>query len=169
MLSKLFAGLIIFLLSLNISAQEYNSASLKSAIKQFKADPRGPYLRIRWFCEDGTMREPKDPCPDEIGGVQHASYKELTNKIAEKNHLFLGEILAGADKNRFWDVENDHSRLKQYQLGKYLASVDNGWVLQKAQYYRGAVQSEDEQAWGIDFYTESQDLERAAENLTARY
>ena len=154
MLSKLFAGLIIFLLSLNISAQEYNSASLKSAIKQFKADPRGPYLRIRWFCEDGTMREPKDPCPDEIGGVQHASYKELTNKIAEKNHLFFGEILAGADKNRFWDTENDHSRLKQYQLGKYLASVDNGWVLQKAQYYRGAVQSEDEQAWGIDFYKE---------------
>ena len=28
----------------------------------------------------------------------------------------------------------------------------DGWILQKGQYYRGAVQAEDEEAWGVDFY-----------------
>ena len=52
----------------------------------------------------------------------------------------------------FWDVENNHSRLKQYQLDKYLRSVDDGWINRKGQFYRGSVQSEDEEAWGISFY-----------------
>ncbi|MEH6406776.1 MAG: PEP/pyruvate-binding domain-containing protein [Leeuwenhoekiella sp.] len=152
LLSKRFAGFFLVILSLNLSAQQYSNSSLQSTIKQFKADPRGPYQRIRWFCEDGSMREPRDPCPDGIDGVQHASYKDITNEIAAKNHLYFGEILASANKDNFWDAANNQSRLKQYQLGKYLASVDDGWILRKAQYYRGAFQSEDEAAWGIDFY-----------------
>ncbi|MGB5944134.1 MAG: phosphoenolpyruvate synthase, partial [Leeuwenhoekiella sp.] len=134
------------------SGQEYSNEQIEQIVEQFKDDARGPFLRIRWFCDDGTMREPKDPCPDKIGGIQHASYKDQTVKLQERNHLFFGEILAAAENKPFWDSANNHSRLKQYQLNKYLASVDNGWVLEKAQYYRGAIQSEDEEAWGIDFY-----------------
>lgn len=148
-----FLGFLFFLVPLFLSGQEFTNSQIKNSIQEFKEDPRGPYLRIRWFCDDGTMREPKDPCPDEIGGIQHASYKTLTKDLASKNYLFFGEILADAEVDDFWDTANQHSRLKQYQLGKYLASVDDGWVLRKAQYYRGAVQSEDEEAWGIDFYT----------------
>ena len=144
--------LLILISGIQTQAQEYSAASLKKTITDFKNDARGPYLRIRWFCEDGTMREPKDPCPEGVDGVQHASYKEITKNIADRNQLYFAEILAAADAKKFWDVEHTHSRLKQYQLGKYLQSVDDGWILQKAQYYRGAIQSEDEEAWGIDFY-----------------
>ena len=37
-------------------------------------------------------------------------------------------------------------------MNRYLFSVDDGWVLRRAQYYRGAFQSEDEEAWGKDFF-----------------
>ncbi|MGO4911136.1 PEP/pyruvate-binding domain-containing protein [Leeuwenhoekiella sp. W20_SRS_FM14] len=147
-----FALVLSLLTAITTSAQEYSTASIEKTINEFKNDARGPYLRIRWFCEDGTMREPKDPCPDGVDGVQHASYKEITKNLAERNQLYFAEILAAADPKKFWDASNNHSRLKQYQLGKYLQSVDDGWILQRAQYYRGAIQSEDEEAWGIDFY-----------------
>ena len=28
-----------------------------------------------------------------------------------------------------------------------------GWIMRKGQFYRGAIQSEDEEAWGVDFYS----------------
>ena len=36
-------------------------------------------------------------------------------------------------------------------LEKYLFAADDGWILRKARYYRGAYQIEDEEAWGVDF------------------
>lgn len=102
---------------------------------------------------DGSLRQPKDPCPDNIGpGNQHARYKDDVEKLAKSNHIYLGQILTNTTNEAFLDVDNDNSRLKQYQIDKYLRAVDNGWVNQKSQFYRGAIQSEDEEAWGIDFY-----------------
>ena len=143
---------LLLFTGLQTTAQEYSTATIKNTIQEFKNDARGPYLRIRWFCEDGSMREPKDPCPEGVDGVQHASYKEITKNIADKNQLYFAEILAAANPKNFWDAANNNSRIKQYQINKYLQSVDDGWILQRAQYYRGAIQSEDEEAWGIDFY-----------------
>ncbi len=126
---------------------------LKTQISNLKKDPRGPYKRIRWFCKDGSVREPRDPCPDSIGGgIQHASYKDEIVTIGDKHHIFFGDILAFTDKTDFWDANHQQSRLKQYQLSKYLASVDDGWITRRSRYYRGAIQSEDEEAWGIEFY-----------------
>ncbi|UOB17909.1 PEP/pyruvate-binding domain-containing protein [Abyssalbus ytuae] len=155
MLKYIYPFITIFFLfnSSWLHSQQFSSEQIKKQIELYKQDPRGPYNRIRWFCKDGTIREPKDPCPDSIGGgVQHASYKTDVIKLGERNHIYLGEILTPTDKSEFWDEKNNHSRIKQYQLNQYLASIDDGWVLQKAQYYRGAVQSEDEQAWGLEFY-----------------
>lgn len=143
-----------FIIPFSVISQSYSDGEIKNIIAQFKEDPRGPYYRIKWFCKDGTIRDAKDPCPDDIGGgIQHASYKDKTIALANKNHLFFGDILAGQDFNVFLDKKNHFNRLKQYQLAKYLSSVDNGWILRKAQYYRGAVQIEDEQAWGKRFFT----------------
>ncbi len=146
-------SLLVFFISYTTISQELSPKEIKALIESYKNDVRGPYYRIKWFCKDGTIREPKDPCPDDIGGgIQHASFKESTLKLRNTNHLFFGDILADTDFDSFLDKKNDFSRLKQYQLGKYLASVDDGWVLRKGQYYRGAIQSEDEQAWGKDFF-----------------
>ncbi|SNR30425.1 Pyruvate phosphate dikinase, PEP/pyruvate binding domain [Maribacter sedimenticola] len=126
---------------------------INEMVARFKNDVRGPYKDIRWFCTDGSVRQPKDPCPERIGpGQQHARYKDEVVSLAQSNHIFLGQILAYTTNEELWDVTHNHSRLKQYQLDKYLRLVDNGWINQKGQYYRGALQVEDEEARGISFY-----------------
>lgn len=126
---------------------------LAGQVALYKSDLRGPYKDIRWFCTDGSIRAPKDPCPDNIGpGVQHARYKDEVIALGKEHHIYLGQILAYTDVDVFWDTDVNHSRLKQYQLDKYLRSVDDGWILRKGQFYRGAIQVEDEEAWGIAFY-----------------
>lgn len=143
----------LFTLLYQGNAQKVESGDVMVLVQNLKRDIRGPYKDIRWFCTDGSIRAPKDPCPNEIGpGVQHARYKDEVVALGESNHIYLGQILAYTNKEPFWDTDNDHSRLKQYQLDKYLRSVDNGWINQKGQYYRGAVQAEDEEAWGVEFY-----------------
>ncbi|RMA64756.1 PEP/pyruvate-binding domain-containing protein [Ulvibacter antarcticus] len=144
---------LIFIFFFGISfSQELPISTIKEKIQLFKDNPRGPYKGINWFCEDGTVREARDPCPGKLEGVQHASYRDDTKDLAKKHHLFFGEILASTDRTAFWDEENNHSRLKQYQINKYLESVDDGWIQRKSQFYRGALQIEDEQAWGVEFY-----------------
>ncbi|WP_194767383.1 PEP/pyruvate-binding domain-containing protein [Tamlana sp. I1] len=125
---------------------------IKSQIEAYKQDVRGPYHRIKWYCDDGTIREPKDPCPNSIGGIQHASLKTEVEQLGKDHHIYFSNILAQNENEAFWDRECNHSRLKQYQLVKYLQSIDNGWIYRRGQFYRGAMQSEDEQNWGIKFY-----------------
>nr|NIN09784.1 hypothetical protein [Gemmatimonadales bacterium]NIN49437.1 hypothetical protein [Gemmatimonadales bacterium]NIP06901.1 hypothetical protein [Gemmatimonadales bacterium] len=50
---------------------------VKAAIAAMKRDPRGPYLRIRWFCADGTVQPPAGtPCEERGGGVQYAEFND---------------------------------------------------------------------------------------------
>ncbi len=141
----LFSFLLVFC---GLSAQ---TIDLPGLIQKYKEDVRGPYRDIRWFCPNGTTRAARDPCPD-AEGVQHARYKDEVVQLGKTRHLFWGQILASTDKDDFWDAEKEHSRLKQYQLEQYLRAVDDGWVLEKARYYRGAMQVEDEEEWGRDFF-----------------
>lgn len=151
-MKHLFICVALLQINTLCNGQEYTNARIESIIKNLRLDPRGPYKDIKWFCDDGTVREAKDPCPDEIGGVQHARYKDLILDIADKNHLFLGQILTGSDAVKFFDEENRFSRYKQYILEQYLINSDNGWILEKGQYYRGAKQIEDEKEWGLTFF-----------------
>ncbi|MCB0557801.1 MAG: phosphoenolpyruvate synthase [Lewinellaceae bacterium] len=132
-------------------AQKVDNERLKNVVKTYKADQRGPYKDIRWFCKDGTVVPPKERCP-QPGGVQRARYKDEAIALGKEYHLYLGQILSTTPREDFWDADNYNSRLKQYQLGKYLQGVDNGWILRKAQYYRGAFQVEDEENWGNEFF-----------------
>ncbi|NNF35693.1 MAG: phosphoenolpyruvate synthase [Saprospiraceae bacterium] len=127
-------------------------SEIQSLINLFKSDVRGPYKDIRWFCPDGSVIPPKEKCKDP-GGYQKARHKDEVVRLAEKHHLYFGQILKGTENKDFYDIENDHSRLKQYILGQYLQSIDDGWINRKGRYYRGAVQAEDEEDWGRSFLT----------------
>lgn len=119
-------------------------------IQTFRNDPRGPYQAIRWFCPDGTVLPPDQRCPMP-GGIQHALHKESVQKLAKKQKIYLGQILAGTEFPVFWDEANQYDRAKQYLIERYLVATDDGWILQKARYYRGAFQIEDEEDWGRRF------------------
>ncbi|MCB2208848.1 MAG: phosphoenolpyruvate synthase [Bacteroidetes bacterium] len=145
------ALLIICLLApAMIMAQKVDNNQVKSMIGQYKNDAKGPYKDIRWFCKDGTTRPPQERCPEP--GVQRARYKDEVVALAKSNQVHLGQILATTEFLAFWDELNYQSRLKQYQLQNYLFRSDDGWILRKAQYYRGAFQAEDEEAWGQEFF-----------------
>lgn len=150
---SLLLAFLAFTLPVNISfAQVDNPEAIRSLITRYKSDVRGPYKDIKWFCKDGTIREARDPCPGIKAGFQRARYKDEVIALAEREHIFLGQILATTPKDEMWDHANANSRLKQYQLERYLRNVDNGWINQKGQYYRGAMQDEDETKWGLEFY-----------------
>ena len=127
-------------------------SALRKDIQAFKSDPRGPYQAVRWFCPDGSVIPPQDRC-SEPGGIQHALPKSRVKEIAETHHLHLGQILAGTEFEDFFDRDSRNARMKQYQMEKFLQASDDGWILRRARYYRGAVQAEDEDAWGKQFLT----------------
>lgn len=141
--------LIIFAGSANCWAQVTDS-EITQLIAAFKKDPRGPYQAIRWFCADGRVLPANERC-GQPGSIQHALHKDIVQKIGRENHVFLGQILAGTALGDFFDEANQNSRLKQYQIERFLHSIDNGWILRRARFYRGAIQAEDEEAWGIRF------------------
>jgi hypothetical protein len=155
-MKQLFATTVfsILVLGLMTAQKPVDNAAIQALIEKYKTDARGPYRDIRWFCPDGTYGVPRteNPCADMKKAVQRARYKDEVAALGKSNHVFLGQILSKTPNEDFWDAANFNSRLKQYQLEKYLRAVDDGWVLRKAQFYRGAYQVEDEEAWGIDFF-----------------
>ena len=133
-----------------IYSQPIENSEIKSKIEAFKKDAKGPYQQIMWFCPDGSRVIPRQRCPEK-GGVQRATYKTWVEQLAKGNHIFLGQILAATDFSEFLDKENRYSRVKQYQIENYIEGIDNGWIQQKAKFYRGAFQDEDENTWGERF------------------
>jgi len=144
-------AIVSFLICLTQSTLRSQNIITTSYLQDLKEDRRGPYKDIKWFCEDGSIREARDPCPEPMEGVQHARFKDKVQKLAEDHHIFLDQILVGTSFEKFWDRQNQNSRLKQYQLTNFLYEADNGWILQQAKNYRGAKQIEDEQEWGQEF------------------
>ena len=144
--------LLLFILLFTLSAQDINCQKLDQVfLQELKEDRRGPYAGIKWFCEDGSMREARDPCPEPMKGWQHAIYKYSVERISEQQHIFLDQILTGTEKDDFWDMTHQNSRLKQYQITNFLFDADDGWILRQAKNYRGAKQIEDEKDWGQEF------------------
>ncbi len=119
-------------------------------IQDFKEDLRGPYKDIRWFCPDGSTLPPGQNC-SQPGGIQRARYKDWVLDLGQKDHIYLGQILAGTDNQDFLDDKNSFSRVKQYILEQFLYLADDGWIQRKSRFYRGAMQDEDESAWGNVF------------------
>ncbi len=143
---------ILFLSTTTVGlAQKKDNATIAKMVASYKTEVRGPYRDIRWFCKDGTTLPPQERCAEK-GGVQRARYRDEVIALGNSNHIFLGQILSTTANNDFWDEKHNHSRLKQFQMQQFLKAADDGWVLRKAQFYRGAFQAEDEEAWGIKFY-----------------
>ncbi len=132
--------------SSQLSAREIEEAA--ELVQAMKRDPRGPYLRLRWFCKDGTIQPPAGtPCRERGGGVQHAQFSPGAERLAELG-FHVGVLLTPLDFDQFFDQRSDHRLLRQLVIERYLQQVDDGWVLRRARYYRGARQIEDEERQG---------------------
>ena len=144
-------------------AQHLSDKNIQALIKEYRVNDRGPFKDIRWFCPNDSIQMPREPCAQK-GGHQRARHKEAIVKLADNQHIYLGQILATTPIDDFWDANNYNSRLKQYQLEKFLKQNDNGWILERGQFYRGAFQVEDERAWGKEFLLTQLKSARTIEN-----
>lgn len=136
-----------------VLGQPKDNEAIKKMIAAYKLDMRGPYKDIRWYCADGSYAEPKVGCAQQNKkNLQRARYKDDVEALGRTNHVYLGQILAKTGNSEFWDAGYRQSRLKQYQIERFLMNADDGWVNRRGQYYRGATQAEDEEAWGIAFF-----------------
>ena len=72
---------------------------IKGLISKYKNDVRGPYKMLNWYCNDGRVNPAKEPCGDEVGGAQRATYKDEVIALGKSSHVYLGQILATTDFN----------------------------------------------------------------------
>lgn len=120
----------------------------RSIVQSMRENPRGPYLRLRWFCNDGTVQPPAAlACAERGGGRQHGEYSPERARLAELGWS-VGTVFTALSWDELWDADRRHQRLRELSLERYLTDIDDGWVLRLAQDYRGRVQIEDEEAYG---------------------
>jgi len=115
-------------------------------IEEMKTSPKGPFFRIRWFCNDGSILPPKPyACKDHGGGVQHGEWTDRVKQLRAGGY-YIGNVLAALDINQVTGAPGYSDLYNQILIEKFLIAADDGWIFHKARYYRGAVQSENETA-----------------------
>ena len=126
------------------AGEDPERARLRAWVEQMKESPRGPFSRIRWFCADGTVLEPRPfACKDLGGGVQHGELNERARTLRERGYR-VANVLAGLDAKALLAEPQHRDALAQMLIEQFLISIDDGWILRQARFYRGAMQEEDE-------------------------
>ena len=148
---KSFTPLLIgLLLTLPVSSfadeTSVNTAEYQTWVKEMKAAERGPFSRIRWFCNDGAVLPPQSyACKDHGGGYQHGEWNKKTLEMRKQGYL-VANLLAGMDAGQFIEEPDFGNAFAQILIERFLVGVDDGWILRRALFYRGAIQEEDERA-----------------------
>jgi len=113
-------------------------------IEAMKSAERGPFRRIRWFCEDGQVLPPKPyACEEFGGGSQHGEWSDRTKKLREAGY-FIANFYADLDLEAFVRDRAATDEFAQMLLEQFLFRFDDRWIMRRAQYYRGAYQAEGE-------------------------
>ena len=144
------------LLSAGMSVAETGSANpeYRSWIEAMKEADRGPFARIRWFCRDGSILPPKPrDCSAHGGGHQHGELNARARQLRSKGY-WIANLLAGTDAAAFAASGDFTDRWAQLLIERFLIAADNGWILRRALFYRGAIQEEDEREAARDLLLE---------------
>ena len=146
--------LLVFLVTIPVYATTDTKKSISSTdqkkfrteIQTMKGSERGPFIKVQWFCKDGSILPPKAyACVDHGGGIQHGLWNATTLALHQAGFP-VGTVLAELDPKRFIGPNADLADLKLRLLERFLIAADDGWIFRGARYYRGALQAEDEEA-----------------------
>ncbi|WP_439135375.1 PEP/pyruvate-binding domain-containing protein [Pseudomaricurvus sp.] len=125
-------------------------ATYQQWIKEMKEASRGPFERIRWFCNDGTVLPPKSyACASHGGGRQHGEWNQRTLTLREHGYK-IATFLADMEPETTVNQPDFADTYGQLLVEKYLIAADDGWILRRALFYRGAIQEEGERAGAKD-------------------
>jgi len=121
-----------------------DDVTLRSWVQKMKKSSRGPFKHLRWFCSDGTVLPPREyACRDHGGGVQHGEWTDQV-KLMRGNGYYIANVYADIQPETFMEDPRHLEIVKQMILEQFLIDADDGWILRRARYYRGALQSENE-------------------------
>ena len=141
---KIILLVILLLPSLSMA----NTDQYRSWVQEMREQPRGPFMRIRWFCNDGTVLPPKAyACSERGGGFQHGEWSERTLELRDQGYL-VATLLAGVQPQQWLSQPDFENAYGQMLIERFLFAADGGWIMRRALTYRGAVQEEDERAGG---------------------
>ena len=125
-----------------------DQATLRRWVSDMKQSSRGPFKHIRWFCNDGSIQLPEEyACKDYGGGVQHGEWTDRVKRL-RANGYYLATVFADIQPDLFLTDPLYPEVIRQMILEQFLIAADDGWILRKARYYRGALQAEDETTRG---------------------
>ncbi len=120
----------------------------QSIVETMRNNYRGPYLRLRWWCNDGSILPPTSyACVPHGGGHQHAEYSPDQKRLAALG-WHVGTILTPLKFEELWDAKNRNQRLREIVVERYLLDTGDGWIMKRARAYRGRIQIEDEEEYG---------------------
>ncbi len=123
-----------------------DTETLQTWVREMKNSPKGPFARIHWFCNDGSVLPPKPyACRSHGGGVQHGEWTDRVKRMRAGGY-YIGNVLASTDLDDIIQAPGYSDLYNQILIEKFLVSIDDGWILRKARYYRGAFQAETETA-----------------------
>ena len=129
-----------------VAADLPSRETLRQWVAEMKTSSRGPFARIRWFCNDGSILPPKPyACRDHDGGVQHGEWTDRVKRLRIGGY-YIGNVLAALDIDQVTGAPGYSDLYNQILIEKFLIAADDGWIFRKARYYRGAVQAENETA-----------------------
>lgn len=131
---------------IEVSAAQADQA--KKIISAMKKNPRGPYARLRWFCNDGTVHPPQPyPCGNRGGGYQHGELSDHAREL-DKLGFRVGILFTLLPFESFLDAGRNHEFLRELVVQNYVQQIDDGWVMRNVRTYRGAIQVENESMFG---------------------
>jgi hypothetical protein len=127
-------------------AQAETDARYRGWVQQMKQEPRGPFDSVKWFCKDGTVLPPAAyACQPHGGGHQHGLWSAQTKQLRSQG-FYIANVLAGLEPAKAVAAPDFMQQYRQLLIERYLMAVDDGWIMRKALFYRGAIQEEDERA-----------------------
>ncbi|MDQ7074398.1 MAG: PEP/pyruvate-binding domain-containing protein [Gammaproteobacteria bacterium] len=122
----------------------------RSWIQEMKKARKGPFRRIRWYCNDGTILPPKPfACRKHGGGVQHGEWNKRTLALRGEGY-YIANVLADLDVEKFPERKDALPLLKSILVEQFLREADDGWIFRRARFYRGALQAEDESGRSLE-------------------
>lgn len=120
------------------------AATFGAWVQQMKEQPRGPFSGVRWYCADGVVLEPAAfACETHGGGFQHGRWSDRALQIRAAGYP-IANLLADLKPDAVLGPGADPDFLGILLLEKFLIAADDGWILRKAQFYRGAFQDYNE-------------------------
>jgi len=146
--SPLLIAVLMAALFVAAGARAESVERYRGWIEDMKTDPRGPFSSIKWFCNDGTVLPPKAyACQPHGGGHQHGEWSDRTRELRSQGY-YVATLLAGIDAREEVGDPAFSDEFGQMLVERYLMAADDGWILRRALFYRGAIQEEDERAGG---------------------